>query len=218
MEQIARSFERRISKSVGCQYWLATPGDAPRPGEPWPMLLFLHGAGERGEDLNLVRAHGPPRLVARGRDLPFLLVSPQCPTDRWWDNDVLAALLEDVIANHPVDTDRIYLTGISMGGFGTWSLATAYPQRFAAIIPICGGGSPYLADRLKSVPVWAFHGAQDEVVPLYESQRMVDAVLKSGGRARLTIYPEAAHDAWTQTYANPEIYAWLLKHRRSETR
>src|SRR5207247_5709557 len=122
-------------------YLLYLPKDYnAKSGRRWPLMLFLQGAGERGTNLSLVSVHGPPKLVKQGREFPFILVSPQCPADQRWDNDALLALLDDVIARHKVDTNRIYLTGLSMGGFGAWSLAARYPERFAAVAPICGGG------------------------------------------------------------------------------
>jgi predicted peptidase len=157
-------------------------------------------------------------MIAQGKPFDFIIVSPQCPNDIWWpeQTDVLISLFDDIETKYRVDTDRIYLTGLSMGGFGTWSLTERYPQRFAAIAPICGGGERYAANRLKDVPVWAFHGAKDNVVPVARSQEMVDAVKKAGGDAKLTIYPEAEHDSWTQTYDNPQLYEWLLSHRISD--
>jgi predicted peptidase len=128
---------------------------------------------------------------------------------------VLINLLDDIVSRYNVDTERIYLTGLSMGGYGTWTLAAAYPQRFAAIAPICGGGERYMADKFKNVPVWAFHGAKDNVVPPVKSEEMVNAINARGGNARLTVYPDAAHDSWTATYDNPELYDWFLKHRKS---
>ena len=113
-----------------------------------------------------------------------------------------------------VDQGRVYCTGLSMGGFGTWELAITYPQLFAAIVPICGGGSPYIAARIRHIPTWVFHGGRDNVVPLYESQRMVDALKRAGANVQLTVYPEAGHDSWTETYNNPDLYTWLLSHRR----
>jgi predicted peptidase len=180
----------------------------------WPLVLFLHGAGERGTNLDLVKVHGPPKLVAAGKHFPFILVSPQCPENRWWEPFELIALLDHVVATHQVDPDRVYVTGLSMGGFGTWRLAAYAPDRLAAIAPICGGGEPYWGKVIAHLPVWAFHGAKDVGVPVDRSQTMIDAVKKSGGEPRLTIYPEAAHDSWTQTYDNPEFYEWLLAQQR----
>jgi len=182
--------------------------------EAWPLVLFLHGAGERGEDLELVKKHGPPKLVARGREFPFVLVSPQCPRDQWWEPVSLTALLDDLCDHLKIDEDRIYVTGLSMGGFGTWSLAAHTPRRFAAIVPICGGGDPFWAKRIAHLSVWVFHGAKDRVVPLERSQQMVDALKRQQGNVKFTIYPEAGHDSWTETYTNPALYEWLLEQRR----
>jgi predicted peptidase len=179
--------------------------------------MFLHGAGESGSDLEKVKVHGPPKLIAQGKDFPFIVVSPQCPSiQEWWNRDTLNVILDEVIAKHRVDEDRVYLTGLSMGGYGTWELATRFPQRFAAIAPICGGGLPRFAPRLKGVGVWVFHGAKDGVVKQDESDEMVAALRAANVPVEYTIYPEAGHDSWTETYNNPKLYEWLLQHRRTK--
>lgn len=183
-------------------------------GGTWPLVLFLHGAGERGNDLEKVKIHGPPKQVAEGRTFPFILVSPQCDENVWWEPIKLAALLDQVVDTHRVDTDRIYVTGLSMGGYGTWALACYQPDRFAAIAPICGGGIEYRTRNIPHLPVWVFHGAKDSVVTLDKSEAMVAALRKHGGDPKLTVYPDAGHDAWTETYNNPEFYRWLLSHTR----
>ncbi|MBC8873228.1 MAG: prolyl oligopeptidase family serine peptidase [Planctomycetes bacterium] len=183
--------------------------------ESWPLILFLHGAGERGDDLELVKKHGPPKIVETKKDFPFIVVSPQCKPKVWWEPVKLLALLDDIVAKYKVDEDRIYVTGLSMGGFGTWALAAQSPDRFAAIVPICGGGEPYWTRRFPHLPVWVFHGAKDFGVPLRRSEEMVDALKKAGGEPKLTVYPDAGHDSWTETYDNPELYEWLLKHKRA---
>jgi predicted peptidase len=214
--QSERTLDKQITKDVRCQYLLYLPKDYGRTEKKWPLMLFLHGAGERGDNLDLVKKHGPPKLVERGKDFPFIIVSPQCPAGVWWPEklDTLVALLDEITSKYAVDTGRVYLTGLSMGGFGTWSLACRHPGRFGAIAPICGGGMWFLADRLKAVPVWAFHGARDPVVPLNMSESMVEAVKRMGGDAKLTVYPEAQHDSWTATYDNPKLYEWFLSHRK----
>jgi len=215
--QHAHTLERQVTKAVSCRYWLFLPRRYGRTAERWPLILFLHGAGERGRDLRLVKKHGLPKLVQKQKDFPFLVVSPQCPRDEWWSNDTLCALLDEVIETYAVDPDRVYLTGLSMGGYGTWSLATAHPERFAAIAPICGGGNPLLAPRLQHVPVWAFHGAKDQVVLPKETERMVKALRRCGAdEIQLTVYPHAEHDSWAETYANPALYEWFLQHRRHQ--
>jgi len=216
--QSEQVFQKEITKTVSLRYLLYLPkGYGEKKDQKWPLILFLHGAGERGDNLELVKKHGPPKLVAGGKEFPFIIVSPQCPAGTWWTEmiDPLTALLDDVQSRYAVDPNRVYLTGLSMGGFGTWTLACRYPERFAAIAPICGGGDWFLAERLKNVPVWAFHGAKDPVVPLRESRDMVEALKRAGGDAQLTIYPEAEHDSWTETYNNPKLYEWFLSHRRT---
>ncbi len=188
--------------------------------EPWPLLLFLHGAGESGTgQLERVKVHGPPRQVESRPDFPFILVSPQCapPKDEnyaeAWDPAVLMGLLDQVSQVLHVDANRVYVTGLSMGGYGTWRLVARYPERIAAAIPICGGGSKELADRIRRVPIWCFHGAKDNVVKLSESEEMVEAVRQAGGHVRFTVYPDLQHDSWTATYDDPAVYPWLLEHR-----
>ncbi len=195
-------------------YWIYLPQDYDKQ-EKVPLLLFLHGAGERGNDLNKVKVHGPPKLIAAGKNFPFIVVSPQCPEGRWWATHELVALIDNLESQYKIDPDRIYVTGLSMGGFGTWALADRIPNRLAAIAPICGGGNTVTARSFAKLPTWVFHGAKDTVVPLSLSQDMVDAMKKHGGEPKLTIYPEAGHDSWTETYNNPEFYEWLLAQKRS---
>jgi predicted peptidase len=211
--QRAASFEATIERVVGCEYLLYLP-EAYDEHDSWPLILFLHGAGERGHDLERIKKHGPPRLIARGQQLPFIIVSPQCPDDRWWDIEMLGKLLDRIEGDYAVDFERIYITGLSMGGFATWSLAHLYPHRFAAIAPVCGGSETYGLAKIRHLPVWAFHGARDEIVPLRRSQEMADALTSLGGNVKLTIYPNAKHDSWTETYDNPKLYEWFLEHRR----
>lgn len=183
----------------------------------WPLVIFLHGSGERGADLKKVAKHGPPKLVEAGREFPFILLSPQCPAGQWWDPAALDVWLDAVVRKYRVDRDRIYLTGLSMGGFATWGWAQQAPGRFAAIVPVCGGGDPLQAGKLKALPVWAFHGAKDPAVAVAKTEEMIAAIKAAGGEPRVTIYPEAPHDSWTETYANDEVFAWLLAQKRSAT-
>ncbi len=202
------------SAPANYEYLLYLPEGYAEQPEPCPLLLFLHGAGERGDSLALVNVHGPPKLIDEGQGFPFIVVSPQCPEDQRWSVKRLDKLLNDIVAQYRIDEDLIYITGLSLGGYGTWDVAARFPNRFAAIAPICGGGEPSRACRFKHLPVWAFHGAQDEVVPLERSQEMIDALHQCGSDARLTTYPDAGHDSWTETYDNPELYQWFLSHRR----
>lgn len=186
-----------------------------------PLLLFLHGAGERGNDLVPVAKHGPPKLIEQGERFRFVVISPQCPQDQWWamQENVrgLAQLIEQIFADYPIDPRRIYLTGMSMGGYGTWALAAAHPDLPAAIVPVCGGANLETANSLKEIPAWAFHGRDDEVVPVIRSQEIIDAIQEIGGDARITIYDNTSHDSWSATYANQDVYQWLLNHRRPTT-
>jgi predicted peptidase len=258
--QTVATFEKTITRKVGYQYLLSLPtGYEATSDKKWPVILFLHGSGERGTDPWKVAVHGPPKLIrgpvpataaptpAPGTKAPpppppetpearalreqsaaflkanFIVVSPQCPANTWWDDDGVLGLLDDIAAKYRTDPTRHYLTGLSMGGYGTWSVGLKYPERFAAIVPICGGGSTVDIRRtgrdkkaaLTSLGIWAFHGAKDPTVLLEESETMVAALKKVGVTdLQLTVYPEAKHDSWTETYNNPELYAWLLKHKR----
>lgn len=210
-----QAFEKTITKQIHCNYLLFLPEDYELKKSQWPLILFLHGMGQWGNDLDKVKELGIPKIVEDRPDFPFIVLSPQCPEAEVWSNDVLIHLLDDVISRYPVDKDRIYCTGLSLGGGGTWRLACEYPDRFAAIAPVCGWGDPEKACQLKKVPVWTFHGAKDKIAPVKLSEEMVRALKDCGGDAQLTIYPEAGHDSWTQTYDNQELYNWFLTHRRT---
>ncbi len=222
--QTAQHFETTQTRTLAADYLLFLPSDyQTNSTQRWPLIFFLHGAGERGSDVWAVAKHGPPKIDTKTPGFPFIVVSPQCPEGTVWSQDTLLALLDDIETNYNVDTHRVYLTGLSMGGFGTWALGLSHADRFAAIAPIAGGGDvigPYLATgtnawAIKTLPVWAFHGAKDPVVPVLESERMVNFLKHLGVEdVKLTIYPEAEHDCWTQTYTNQELYAWFLKHSR----
>lgn len=206
---IDKSFEKGHTR---LNYLLYLPDAYGKDDRPWPLVLFLHGMGDKLEKLKQV---GLPAQIERTKESRFLLVAPECP-GRGWNTRDLLNLLDEVMRRYRVDRNRVYLTGLSMGGYGTWWLAIASPRRFAAIIPICGGGYPKSAAKIKHVPVWAFHGSKDPVVPSHRSEAMVKALKKVGAKeVRLTLYPEAGHDSWTRTYSNPEVWDWLLKQKRN---
>jgi predicted peptidase len=216
--QSAQTMRKQIEVTLNYQLFLPA-GYGEADGKKYPLILFLHGAGERGDDVNLVKKHGPPKLVESKTDLPakdFIVVSPQCPANKWWEPREVIALLDEVSQKYQVDAERVYLTGLSMGGFGTWETASRYPERFAAIAPICGGGDPRRVRSLRHMPTWVFHGDKDPTVPVQRSIEMVDALKQAGNEAKFTRYPEAGHDSWTETYNNPELYQWFLQHKRGE--
>ena len=200
------------NKGEAYDFWLYVPSGEP-PGDGWPVVMFLHGAGERGDDLERVKIHGPPKTVAGGGRLPFVLIAPQSPADAWWDAAALDGLLDTVVDSLAINERRIYLTGLSMGGYGTWGLLAHRGDRFAAAVPICGGGDPGAAVRFAHVPVWAFHGSADQAVPIEQSRIMIDAMKNAGGAPRMTTYEGVGHDSWTMTYENPAMWEWLLAQR-----
>lgn len=216
MTQEAHTLNRTYRKEIYMNYLVHLPPVA--AASKWPVIFFLHGAGERGDDLHLVKKHGIARIVEEQPQFGFITISPQCPNGTWWpaEIDALNLLYDTVMRDYPVNKRQVYLTGLSMGGYGSWHWAALYPTRFAAVVPICGGGHwaagfPEKVTRLKSTPVWAFHGAKDDVVPLSETTTLVDALKEAGGNVKLTVYPRAKHDSWTKTYTNPELYRWLLE-------
>ena len=189
--------------------------------QPWPLMLFLHGRGESHGPLSLVAKWGPPMFAARGDDLPFILVSPQCPADDSWakpsQQSRLVELLDTIVDQYNVDEAQIYLTGLSMGGYGSWRLAADHPNRFAAVVPVCGGGDPNDAEKLKDLPIWVFHGDKDGAVPFKRSVEMVDAIQRAGSDSILfTSLENVGHNCWSATYATPDLYAWLKKQRREQ--
>lgn len=180
----------------------------------YPLIIKLNGAGSRGNDIGVcmdLGAMGQAR--EKMEEFPFLIAVPLCSADTWFDLwEHLEEFVRRMAALSFVDEKRIYLTGASMGGYATWQLGMSMPEYFAAIAPVCGGGMYWNAGRLVNVPVWAFHGGKDPTVLPRESEKMVESVNKRGGNARLTVYPENGHDAWTDTYTNPELYRWFLSH------
>lgn len=212
--QTEESFQPK-DNSQGYRYLLYKPASKQNGSTgKWPLLVFLHGRGERGNNLNLVKKHGPAKIVEH-KDLPFVIASPQCPrTDLRWDPKIVAGLVDELLTNHPVDPSRVYLTGLSQGGFGTWATAAEYPAKFAAIAPVCGGGKVEWAKKYGSLPIWNFHGDADNVVPVRLSRGMVEAIRKAGGQIKHTEYPGVGHDSWTKTYRNPKLYEWFLSQRK----
>jgi predicted peptidase len=210
-QQTGEYFQLEIRKYVilESRFLLYLPEGYDTINRQWPLLLFLHGSGERGNILEMVKKHGPPKMIEYGHKFPFIVVSPQCPEDQRWSEEVMDMLLDEMVRCYRIDTNRIVVTGLSMGGTGTWDLAIAYPGRFAAIAPICGRADPKEAARIKDLPIWVFHGAKDDIVPLEMSENMVNALKALGSPVKFTVYPDAGHDSWTETYNNPELWEWL---------
>lgn len=205
--------EYQVLSCGNLQYILRYPKNFSQE-QQWPVLLYLHGSGTRGKAPEAVLETDSFSFTAKHENFPFLMIAPLCPPGSTWFQWMpdLKALIEEISALPYADTDRFYGMGASMGGYGIWELAMSQPETFAAILPICGGGMYWNAKRLVNVPVWAFHGAKDKTVSCEESQKMVDAVNKHGGNAKLTIYPDNSHNAWSDTYANPLVFTWLLEH------
>ncbi|MFO0924083.1 MAG: prolyl oligopeptidase family serine peptidase [Pirellulales bacterium] len=215
------------------KYRLMKPADY-NPNRKYPLVLFLHGAGERGSDNFAQLKHGMKEFTVdeRRKSMPCYVMAPQCPTDKKWvevdwsakthtapqDPSVSIKLtmevIESMLETSGVDKSRVYITGLSMGGYGTWDTVARYPKFFAAAAPICGGGDPATAPKFASLPLWAFHGGKDTVVIPERSRDMIDSLKKAGGSPRYTEYPDAGHDSWTATYASPEFHQWLFAQRR----
>ena len=196
------------------KYLLHMPKDY-EIGKRYPAIIFLHGAGSRGEDFSKLQTNPFFRITGAHKAFPFVVLAPLCTQNTWFDLwDELKELVYNTAKMPFVDANQLYLMGCSMGGYGTWQLAMSLPEYFAAIVPICGGGMYWNAGRLVNVPVWAFHGGKDQTVLVEESVKMVNKVNALGGNALLTIYPENAHDAWSDTYADYKVFQWLLSHRK----
>lgn len=210
--------EASFSKNEGLNYLIYLPENYSYDEDnDFPLLLFLHGMGERGDSLDMVKTWGPPK-IAEERGLPFIVVSPQCPITEQWISVLspLKGLLDEVINEYNVDTNRVYLTGLSMGGFGTFAFSQMHPEYFAAIAPVCGGGTPSLAGFAKSLPTWVFHGDDDPVVPLESSQIMVDALKEHGAEVKFTIYPGVGHLSWVPAYNESGLFEWFLQHKKTD--
>lgn len=210
------------SKTDTVRYWLFLPTDYESQAQAAgaPLLLFLHGAGERGmkpEDIGKVKVHGPPRLLDKAewaKNFPCIALSPQCQNGYAWSPAQLMLLLDHIEKHYKVDKSRVYVTGLSMGGFGTWMCLNESPKRFAAAAPICGGANLDWAGKLPDIPLWVFHGDKDPIVPSALSQTMVEAVKKSGGKKiLLTLYEGEGHDSWTRTYNNQMFYDWMFQQK-----
>jgi predicted peptidase len=208
-------FKKDVVMSVDIKYLLYLPKDYNSTGKPFPLIIFLHGAGERGDNLDRLKVAGIPKVVETDSNFPFVAISPQCPANTLWIDHLesLKLLIDNIKGKYNIDKSRVYLTGLSLGGFGTWALAAKYPNDFAAIAPICGGGDAFLANSYK-MPIWVFHGAKDDIIPIKRSQEMVDAIKATGGNVKFTIYPELGHSCYVTAYNDPNLYKWFLEQKK----
>jgi predicted peptidase len=202
---------------IDYEYVLEFPKEPVQDGKLLPLIVFLHGSGERGDSVELVRVHGPWAFAAKSEDFPFILLAPQCKKGKSWDPVTLDLFLDEIISSYPIDTDRIYLTGLSRGGFGTWDWAIYRPDRFAAIAPVCGASNFHVlnANLLKDIPAWVFHGALDDIVSVSFSANLVRELRNLDADISFTVYPFAGHDSWTETYLNEDLYKWFLNHSKN---
>lgn len=191
----------------------------------YPAILFLHGIGESGNDLDMLKQKGFPRVLEGDQQFPFIFIMPQCPSSTEWyytNADNITAMnlfLDDILSRFPVDPARLYITGLSMGGIGSWYFAIKMPSRFAALVPVAFRGDGWSPAPAKEIPVWAFHGAKDSVIPIAKAQLLVDQFKAAGGNIRFDPYPNGSHDAstWTATYNNPDLYDWMLRKKKTVT-
>lgn len=201
------------------RYLLIFPARYTQTANRWPMILFLHGSSLRGQNVALVKEYGPTWVAERRADFPLVVLAPQCAEGEDWVNktDILAALLDEVLRKYRIDPDKVYLTGTSMGGRGTWSLACRHPEYFAAIAPLAAA-KPVIPttwhEQMLSMPVWAFHGDKDTVAPLKDDEAIITALRSQGGTPRLTILPDRGHNI-AGIYKNQELYDWFLANTRT---
>ncbi len=218
-----RGFLNRVFKEDNSEskYVLFIPHDY-KGDQPCPLILFLHGAGERGKDGLLPVQQGIGNAIKfKGKEkrFPFIVIFPQAALKSNWlaegkDAKRALAILDEVRKTYKVDDKRTYLTGLSMGGYGTWSLAAAFPEKWAAIVPICGGGDPTTASKIKDIPCWCFHGDEDPAVPVQRSREMIKGLRDAGGNPRYSEFPYVGHNSWDAAYVTEELTAWLLQHTK----
>ena len=186
------------------------------PNENFGLLLFLHGGGESGRDVKEIKETGPPKLLVEGKQFPFLILAPQNPHEKkWWNTQAVIQLLDSVVDSNRDDKKRIYLTGLSRGGSAAWELATQYPEKFAALAVVCGMAPlPYAHWIDKDLPIWVFHGDQDEVIDVEESDQMVKKLKEMGYQVQYTRYKGVGHNVWDRAYTTDSLYTWMAKQKR----
>lgn len=211
------SFDEKIEIPVKVDYVLYTPDGYKDSKDDFPLIVFLHGAGERGEDLSMVSVNGPLQYIKEGNKIDAVILAPQCPEGVYWQPHEVAALVKKVIEEQRIDENRVYLTGLSMGGYGVWATGGEYPELFAAMAPVCGAIYRPIYRNVSNIiemPIWVFHGALDDVVSPENSNKMVRTLKEAGSKVKYTIYPLANHNSWTETYNNPELYKWMLAQKK----
>lgn len=211
------SGKEKVSVDETLEYYVYFPPDYQNtPDKKFPLLLFLHGGGESGASLEMVRKNGLPKLVSEGAEFPFLILAPQNPYKKqWWNVRAVMTLLEDIVSQYRVDTDRLYLTGLSRGGSASWEIAVQFPDTFAAMAVVCGMTPvPYAHWLNKSMPIWVFHGTEDPVIPFSESSEMVEKLKEMGYDVRLTAYEGVGHNSWERAYLTEDLYDWFLRQHK----
>lgn len=209
------SFETVVKEDF--HYYLYFPEDyQDKEDEEFPLLLFLHGGGESGGNLEEIKSNGPPKLIAEGNEFPFLILAPQNPhVKKWWNTYALIELLDEIVATNRVDKKRIYLSGLSRGGGAAWELVVQYPEKFAALAVVCGMSPlPYAGWIDKEMPIWVFHGTEDQSIPFSESQDMVNKLKSMGYDIKFTTYEGVGHNSWEKAYTTEELYTWFSEQKR----
>lgn len=209
--------EKSIVLKEELRYYLSFPEKYfEKPNKAFGLLLFLHGGGDAGKALNELKENGPPKMMEEGYPFPFLVLAPQNPyKKKWWDVRAVNQLLDSIVKNNRVDKQRIYLTGMSRGGNAAWEMAVQYPDKFAALAVVCGmAPTPYAHWLNKKTPIWVFHGVEDEVIPVSESDAMVNKLRGLGFDITYDRYEGVGHNSWEKAYANDELYLWLAKQKK----
>lgn len=219
-KQIATSLKVVVGdekKEETVRYLQFLPQQYKADGPAFPVILFLHGSGERGTDIEVVKKWGPPSIVEKQADFPFIVISPQCPPNQGWDARVMVPLVDHVCKTLNADADRVAITGLSMGGRGTWDTLVLAPNRFSAGVPLCGPGDISTAEKLVHIPIKAYVGAKDTQRVVDGMTELTNAIKKAGGKqVEFTIYPELGHNIWSDTYAKPELYEWIKQQKRAK--
>ena len=215
---ILKNWQHKTYPGIGYNYWVSYP-ESYCPDKKYPLIIFLHGAGEVGPNPEAVRIHGVPKLMDKApyNEIEAITVSPQCPGGRMWfaEYDYLRYFILDIISEYKIDPDAVSITGLSMGGYSTFIMAQLWPEIFSAAAPICGGGIPWIADRLKDIPLRIYHGDADSVVPVSGSLEMCDRIHAAGNKdCELILLHNVDHNSWDYAYERTDLISWLSKQRR----